>query len=786
MLDISKNELENELDLVDFINLETLNCSYNQLTNIDLSNCKKLKEIDCGYNKLTKLDLTGLNDLKEVICCNNYLESFDYSSLNPEKLTNLNITANKLSEQDLTVFNIQQGFSINRFVGSLEPLKNLTKLRNLNISNIDIDAHLEYLPTSIELVRCASQERSESKVKNIENLLKNSDEFIFSDDGYYKEKRYENIKEYIEKNYSDKENTKEIEFNSKTLQLSEKGELVISDYPNLEEIRAIGSENINNITKVTVANCSKLKEIDITNFVDNERLEITNCSDLEKLYCRNNKLSEIKGVNKGLNLTELNYLTNCEKLTEICYNCNSEQLERLSLGDNNFPKEKYDLSTFTKFKELKELGIAGMSKPSYFTGSLEPLKNLEKLETLHISGTNITHGLEYLSKSIKNFYCTPYRFESKVIDIHEELQSFAPLMPTDLKTKEFELTKKQSELISELSSNEEFDELFKKLSLSHNAMDKSLTKRDRGKKEITNSTNKALNKALKALEIEDQHEKSEEVPKMGKYYDNSTLTLIAMDSKIVLNQPSYVNTVYYRHGYNQETDKVELTLSQALFAIKNRKRTEPLDGIYSILGLLPYGKEVKVSYSNNSPEQALKEVMEIAIKNGYAEPLSWLGISNPQQDKEGSTSIMGSVGEVNSVFKDTDDEITNLTFITNQESGFEIEGGLYRKDIEVKPYDTESAPIKVSLLGTKESLENATENNILVVLYKEHYGTNKLLALLVKNNQTDIYHRLGLVELVDSEGIKFILGDQTWAKSTIIGSTPKYQTQIEIPPKGSN
>jgi len=31
---------------------------------------------------------------------------------------------------------------------------------------------------------------------------------------------------------------------------------------------------------------------------------------------------------------------------------------------------------------------------------------------------------------------------------------------------------------------------------------------------------------------EDQHEKSEEVPKMGKYYDNATLTLISIDDKI--------------------------------------------------------------------------------------------------------------------------------------------------------------------------------------------------------------------------------------------------------------
>jgi len=167
---------------------------------------------------------------------------------------------------------------------------------------------------------------------------------------------------------------------------------------------------------------------------------------------------------------------------------------------------------------------------------------------------------------------------------------------------------------------------------------------------------------------------------------------------------------------------------------------------------------------------------------------------------------MGKVNSTKKALVWTNSKDTNLISLTNQgldftwimphyiihkdkketihklESGFEIEGGLYRKDIEVKPRDTASEPIKLSLLGTKESLEQATENNILVVLDKEDFGTNKLLALLVKNNQTKLYHRLGLVELVDSEGIKFILGNQAWKKSTIIGST-EYQTQIEIPPK---
>ena len=69
-LDISNQNLAGKLDLNEFINLEKLNCSRNQLTSINLDNCKKLREINCGYNKLTGLDLTGLNELEQIKCYN--------------------------------------------------------------------------------------------------------------------------------------------------------------------------------------------------------------------------------------------------------------------------------------------------------------------------------------------------------------------------------------------------------------------------------------------------------------------------------------------------------------------------------------------------------------------------------------------------------------------------------------------------------------------------------------------------------------------------------------------
>jgi hypothetical protein len=75
----------------------------------------------------------------------------------------------------------------NQFAGSLEPLKNLTKLYTLCIESTDIDSGLEYLPDSLNeacydtdtetpnsqgRVYCSPKQRPGSKVAKIKEQLK--------------------------------------------------------------------------------------------------------------------------------------------------------------------------------------------------------------------------------------------------------------------------------------------------------------------------------------------------------------------------------------------------------------------------------------------------------------------------------------------------------------------------------------------------------------------------------------------------------------------------------------
>jgi len=86
------------------------------------------------------------------------------SLVNPEKLIYLNLSCNEISRQDLSFLNKLKGLESinlhsNYFYGSLEPLKNLTKLRYLDISYTDVDQGLEYLPKSLKTIYCESKKQ---------------------------------------------------------------------------------------------------------------------------------------------------------------------------------------------------------------------------------------------------------------------------------------------------------------------------------------------------------------------------------------------------------------------------------------------------------------------------------------------------------------------------------------------------------------------------------------------------------------------------------------------------
>ena len=98
-LDCSYNELTS-LDVSGCVSLEYLECSDNQLTSLDVSGCAALETLNCNSNELTSLDASGCTALTFLECGVNQLTSLDLS--NNTALTRLYCQSNQLTSIDLS------------------------------------------------------------------------------------------------------------------------------------------------------------------------------------------------------------------------------------------------------------------------------------------------------------------------------------------------------------------------------------------------------------------------------------------------------------------------------------------------------------------------------------------------------------------------------------------------------------------------------------------------------------------------------------------------------------
>lgn len=84
-----------------FSNLETLDCSYNNLPSLDLSRNRHITSVNCKRNSLRSLSVAGCKELRTLDCSYNSLTSLDVSYC--LKLSSLNCTDNP-SLKELLLF----------------------------------------------------------------------------------------------------------------------------------------------------------------------------------------------------------------------------------------------------------------------------------------------------------------------------------------------------------------------------------------------------------------------------------------------------------------------------------------------------------------------------------------------------------------------------------------------------------------------------------------------------------------------------------------------------------
>ena len=100
-IDVCVQDISDLTGIEHFTALEELDCSYNNLTSLDVSKNTKLTHLRCELNEeMTRLDVSGCAALKELYCFWNPLTTLDVSDC--AALETLNCSYNQLTELDVS------------------------------------------------------------------------------------------------------------------------------------------------------------------------------------------------------------------------------------------------------------------------------------------------------------------------------------------------------------------------------------------------------------------------------------------------------------------------------------------------------------------------------------------------------------------------------------------------------------------------------------------------------------------------------------------------------------
>lgn len=166
-LDCSRNLLT-ELDVSALTKLDSLSCSENALTNLNVSGLTNLTSLDCTFNSLTTLDVSALTSLTSLDCYRNELTALDVSNLT--LLTKLDCDYNQLKELDVSNLTglVELDCSDNQLTAL--NVSNLTHLTDLDCSENQLTALDLNGLTALENLDCSENRMSSLDISEFLNL----------------------------------------------------------------------------------------------------------------------------------------------------------------------------------------------------------------------------------------------------------------------------------------------------------------------------------------------------------------------------------------------------------------------------------------------------------------------------------------------------------------------------------------------------------------------------------------------------------------------------------------
>ena len=166
-LDCYRNELT-KLDVSKLTGLTKLDCAYNQLTTLDVSALTKLTSLDCYRNELTKLDVSNLTLLTELDCAYNQLTALDVSKLT--LLTDLDCSDNQLTTLDVSALTKLTSLDCSDNQLTALVVSNLTLLEDLDCADNQLTALDVSKQTHLTILDCAHNQLKALDVSKLTHL----------------------------------------------------------------------------------------------------------------------------------------------------------------------------------------------------------------------------------------------------------------------------------------------------------------------------------------------------------------------------------------------------------------------------------------------------------------------------------------------------------------------------------------------------------------------------------------------------------------------------------------
>lgn len=370
-LNVASLGISNLTGIQDFTALQSLDCSNNQLTSLNINMLSGLVELVCSNNQLNGLNISGLNNLQVLDFSNNAITAMDFGSAGA--ITSLAFSNNGITS--VAIGNLTGLTSLECDNNGLEVL-DLTGLNNLDNLNCQNNNLTELDLTGSNLTTFSAQGNvllGCIKVNDVAVALANSNWTIDAASSYntacasplffaVPDANFESA--LVDMLYDDVVDGKVLKSNVtavETLDVSSKG------ITNLIGIRYF--------TALKDLNCSNNAIIS---------LSINGLSSLETLNCGNNQLQNLS----------LAGLTNLETL-----NANSNGLSQISLNP----------AMALKFVNLDDNNIG--------TIDIESMFNLEELHFAHNNATSfVTPALSPPLMNLKKLYCNNNSLESVVLN----------------------------------------------------------------------------------------------------------------------------------------------------------------------------------------------------------------------------------------------------------------------------------------------------------------------------------------------------------------------------------